>query len=59
MWYNTVPTISATAWLFQVVDLLDDTIRAVLCQPVLATFVGGAVFMIIFCLFQRARKAAK
>lgn len=40
MWYNTIPTISATAWLFQVVDLLDHTLRAVLGQPVLAAFVG-------------------
>lgn len=59
MWYNTIPTISATAWLFQVVDLLDHTLRAVLGQPVLAAFAGAAVVIIIFCLFQRARKAAK
>lgn len=59
MWYNTIPAISATAWLCQVVDLLDDTLRAVLGQPVLAVFVGAAVIIVIFCLFQRARKAAK
>lgn len=59
MWYNTIPTVSATAWLGQVLDLLDHTLRAVLGQPVLATFVGAAVVIVVFCLFQRARKAAK
>lgn len=59
MWYNTIPTLSATVWLGQVLDLLDDTIRAVLGQPVLAAFVGTAVIIIIFCLFQRARKAVR
>lgn len=59
MWYNTIPTISATAWLFQVVDLFDDTVRAIMGQPVLAAFVGAGVLLVVFGLFHQARRAAK
>lgn len=58
MWYNTIPTISAAAWLSQVVDLFDDTLRAVMALPVLASVVGFGVLLVGFGLFAQLRRTA-
>lgn len=59
MWYNTVPTISAASWLAQVVRLFDNTLRAILGQPVLVVFVGLEVFILAFWVFFQLRKGVK
>lgn len=58
MWYNTIPTISAAAWLSQVVDLFNNTLRAVMAQPVLMSFVGCGLFLLVFGLFSLFRRGA-
>ncbi len=58
MWYNTIPTISAAAWLSQVVDLFNDTLQAIMGQPLLASFVGFGVLMLAFGLFALFRRGA-
>ncbi len=58
MWYNTIPTISAAAWLSQVVDLFNNTLQAIMGQPLLATFVGFGVLMLAFGLFALFRRGA-
>lgn len=59
VWYNTVPTVPVLSWLFGVADLFDHTLRAVLSQPALASFVGVGVLMLgfgLFNLFWRGRR---
>lgn len=58
MWYNTIPTISAAAWLSQVVDLFNNTLWAVMGQSVLMSFVGCGLIMLAFGLFSLFRRGA-
>ncbi len=58
MWYNTIPTVSAVAWLSQVVDLFDDTLRAIMGQSFLASIVGFGVLILAFGLFALFRRGA-
>lgn len=58
MWYNTIPTISAAAWLSQVADLFNDTLWAVMGQSFLASIVGFEVLMLGFGLFSLFRHGA-
>lgn len=46
-----IPEINASAWLFQVLDLFDSTLQAIIGFPILCVFIGLVLFLVILTLF--------
>ena len=60
MWYNTIPVVSLSSWLQDMMDLFNSTLAAVLGSPVFGLFAVLLLFLalvsLLSSLVQNGRK---